>query len=285
MNPEEREFSLPGIKLAAREWGVPRQLPIVALHGWLDNAGSFDLLAPLLHGCHVLALDSAGHGCSGHRSADATYNIWQEVGDVVEVADQMGWSRFSMIGHSRGGAIATLVAGSFPDRVARLVLLEGGVPIVAAAQDAPENLASALTERQALRDRTGRVYASREAALRGRAEGFSSVAHSTAEVLARRSLRRVEGGFRWDLDQRLKARSEFRLTEEHVEAFIARIRSPVLAFVAERSPFANLPRFDRLLSVFRDIERVTLPGGHHFHLEGAETEIARRTRAFLGLTR
>ena len=195
----------------------------------------------------------------------------------------MGWSRFSVIGHSRGGAIATLVAGAFPARVARLVLLEGGVPIVGEAQDAPENLASALTERHALRNRTGRVYTSREAALRGRAEGFSSVAHSTAEVLARRSLRRVEGGFRWDSDRKLKARSEFRLTEEQVDAFIARIRSPVLAFLAERSPFANLPRFDRLLSVFRDIERVTLPGGHHFHLEGAETEIARRTRAFLGL--
>ena len=53
--------------------------------------------------------------------------------------------------------------------------------------------------------------------------------------------------------------------------------------MAERSPFADRPIFKRLLSLFRDIERVTLPGGHHLHLEGAETEIAARTRAFLGL--
>ena len=103
--PKEREFSLPGITLAAREWGTPGQVPVIAVHGWLDNAGSFDLLAPLLDGCHVLALDSAGHGHSSHRSPDASYNIWQEVGDLIDIADQMGWPRFSAIGHSRGAVL------------------------------------------------------------------------------------------------------------------------------------------------------------------------------------
>ena len=281
--PKEREFSLPGIRLAAREWGAPGSLPVFAIHGWLDNAGSFDLLAPLLGDCHLIALDCAGHGQSGHRSADASYNVWQDVGDVVEIADQMGWSRFSVVGHSRGAAIGTLCAGAFPDRVERLVLIEGGVPIVSTVADAPEDLARALTERKELSGRKGRVYETRDAALRGRASGFSPVSRSAADILARRSLQRVDGGYRWHMDRRLRARSEIRLTEAHIEAFISRVECPVLCLMAQRSPFADRPIFKRLLSLFKEIERVTLPGGHHLHLEGAETEIAARTRAFLGL--
>ena len=280
----EREFSLPGLALAAREWGEPGGLPVVAIHGWLDNAGSFDLLAPLLGGCHLLAIDCAGHGRSGHRSADASYNLFADVGDVLEVASELGWSRFNVIGHSRGAAIGMLLAGSFPDSVERLVLIEGGVPIVSTAGEAPDDLAVALTERKSLSTRSGRVYPSREDALRARASGFSPVSRSAAEILARRSLERVDGGFRWHLDQRLKGRSQLRLTVEHVEAFISRVRCPVLEIMAERSPFADRQTFQRLLSEFKQMERVTLAGDHHFHLEGAETEIARRTLAFLGLT-
>ena len=279
----EREFSLPGFVLAAREWGEPGRLPVLAIHGWLDNAGSFDLLAPLLGGCRLVAIDCAGHGRSGHRSQDASYNMLADVGDVLEVAGQLGWSRFSVIGHSRGAAIGVLLAGSFPDSVERLVLLEGGVPIVSTARDAPDDLAVALTERERLRARSGRVYASREDALQARVSGFSPVTRSAAAILARRSLKRVDGGFRWHLDQRLKGRSELRLTVEHVEAFISRVRCPVLGIMAERSPFADRETFQRLLGEFNQMERVTLPGGHHFHLEGAETEIAFRTRAFLRL--
>ena len=49
--------------------------PILALHGWLDNALSFASLAPLLTDYHMIALDLSGQGLSDHRSPDATYHI------------------------------------------------------------------------------------------------------------------------------------------------------------------------------------------------------------------
>ena len=281
--PKEREFELPGLNLAAQEWGEAGQLPVIAAHGWLDNAGSFDLLAPLLSGCHLLAFDAAGHGHSSSRSPDSAYNIWQEVGDLVEIADFMSWERFSVIGHSRGAAVATLVAGTFPDRVERIVLIEGGAPLLGEADQAPENLAKALLDRRQSSRRSGRVFVDRALALAERANGFSKVELRTAEILARRSLRQVEGGFQWHADQRLKADSEFKLTADHMRAFVARITAPALMFIAEKSPFHGLPAHEEMRTLFADFEQILLPGAHHFHLEGAETEIAARTREFLGL--
>jgi pimeloyl-ACP methyl ester carboxylesterase len=267
--------------LAAREWDVGGAIPVLALHGWLDNAGSFDLLAPQLTGCRIVALDAAGHGLSGHRSPDSGYNIWQDVRDVFAVADQLGWPRFNLLGHSRGAAIATLAAGTFPDRVDRLVLIEGGIPVLGRPADAPTSLARSIVESESRTGGGGRIFATREVAIAERCRGFTTINAQAAEILARRSLRAVEGGFQWQVDQRLKAESELRLTAEHTAAFIEAVAAPVLAFLASKSPFAARQDFNALLQRFRSIEIRRLEGGHHLHLEGAERTIAAQLVKFL----
>lgn len=281
--PLERRFEIAGLTLAGVEWGRADDLPVLAVHGWLDNAGSFDRLAPLLPGCRILALDAAGHGHSGFRSPDSGYNLWQDVGDVIEVADQLGWSRFRFIGHSRGAAIGTLLAGTFPDRIEQLVLIEGGLPLIDVPEEAPARLAKALIRKRELLGRTGRLFPSRDRAIAERADGFSKVEHATAEILAERSLREVDGGFRWHFDQRLKAPSELRFTIEHVRAFVSRVSAPVLLFRATESPFDAMPEYETIASSFRSVKLVRLAGGHHLHLEGAEVEIASHIRQFFGL--
>lgn len=271
----ELRFELPGVTLAARQWGAPGARPVIALHGWLDNAASFDRLAPLMTDCHVVALDSAGHGWSTARPPGGAYNLWQDVGEVLDVARELGWQRFHLVGHSRGAAIATLLAGSFPDAVDRLVLIEGGIPILGLPENAPAELARSIIETRQSASRSGRVFATRAEALRQRADGFSKITLEAAELLARRSLREVDGGgFRWHVDPRLKAASEVKLTAEHVEAFIAAVTAPVLAVLAEDSFFSERPVHETLLGRFADVKQVRLPGGHHLHMEGAEAAIA-----------
>src|SRR5688500_18494360 len=71
---EELVIALPHATLAARRWGDASSPPLLALHGWLDNAGSFDALAPLLAArWQVIALDFAGHGRSSHLAAGSWY--------------------------------------------------------------------------------------------------------------------------------------------------------------------------------------------------------------------
>ena len=281
--PQERRFRLPGLTLASQVWGTPGGRPVLASHGWLDNAGSFDLLAPALGGCNLVALDLAGHGFSDNRSPDSAYNIWQDVGDLADVADELGWQRFTLLGHSRGAAISMLFAATFPERVDRLILLEGGLPITAEADEAPAGLAQALRETRALRGKSGRVFTDRATAIAERAAGFSKVTPAAAEILARRSLREVPGGFQWHADQRLKAQSELRLTPDQVRAFARAVTAPVLLVFAEKSPFADRPLFREMPKWFANIEVERVPGGHHFHLEGSEGAIAARIRRFLDL--
>jgi pimeloyl-ACP methyl ester carboxylesterase len=277
----ERRFALPGLTLASEIWGNEGERPILASHGWLDNAGSFALLAPLLPGCEIVALDLAGHGLSDSRSPDSSYNLWQDVGDLLDVADALAWPRCTLLGHSRGAAISMLFAATFPERVDRLILLEGGLPLAAEADDAPLGLAQALRDVRELRGKAGRVFASRDTAIAERAAGFSKVTPQAAEVLARRSLREVPGGFRWHADQRLKAQSELRLTPDHVRAFARRVTAPVLLLFAAESPFADRPLYREMPRLFANIEVQRVPGGHHCHLEGGQTVIAEHVRAFL----
>jgi pimeloyl-ACP methyl ester carboxylesterase len=285
--PLERRFPLPGLTLAAREWGGADDIPVLAVHGWLDNAGSFDLLAPRLRGCRIVALDAAGHGASDFRSLDSSYNLWQDVGDAVAVADLLSWDRFRFIGHSRGAAIGTLLAGTFPERVEQLVLIEGGLPLIDPAERAPLRLAEALRAKRELASRKGRVFPDRRRAIAERAAGFSRVTIEASEILARRSLRETDGGYTWRADQRLKGPSDVRYTAEQVRAFVARVTAPVLMFRATQSPFIGTPEYIELLPSFAALETVQLEGGHHLHMEGAEAEIAERILEFFrpgGLT-
>ena len=80
---QHRTFESNGVQLAAKEWGTPEGKPVIALHGWLDNANSFDKMLPFLEGMHVIAVDMAGHSQSGFRSADSGYDIWHDVSSLM----------------------------------------------------------------------------------------------------------------------------------------------------------------------------------------------------------
>lgn len=280
LTPAELRFDLPTTTLAALEWGEPGALPVLAWHGWLDNAGSFAPLASSLSGIQLVAVDAAGHGLSGHRAADSSYNIWQDLSDILELADQLGWERFGLIGHSRGATVTSLFAGTFPDRVSHLALIEGGVPILGEPDDAPENLGRVLQRTRELRNREGRIYASRERAVATRMDGFTPVTEEAAEILARRSLREVRGGWQWHADQRLKAGSEFKLTRQQAVAFLKRIAAPTICYLAEESPFADLGIYRELLPLIANIEQHRLPGRHHLHMEDAAATIGRSLSQF-----
>ncbi len=277
MQPIEHCFEYQELRIAACEWGDPAGAPVLALHGWLDNCGSFAPLGRLLRGVRLIALDLPGHGHSSHRRADGTYNIWQDVGVVHAVAEQLGWQHFALLGHSRGAAIATLTAGTFPERVRRLGLLDSFVPLTTDDEDAPDQLRGAILERSGRSVRAPKIYPDREALLATRLRGPTPLSALSAEDIVARGAERVADGWRWRSDEKLKLASELRLTPELVRAFVARIRCPILLLLADRT---RLERFQGMAAHARQLDLVEVPGSHHFHMEEPAAEVAERLGAF-----
>ncbi|MDH1443814.1 alpha/beta hydrolase [Pseudomonas sp. GD03721] len=263
---EEVRLSLPHIELAAHLYGPEEGLPVLALHGWLDNAASFARLAPKLEGLRIVALDFAGHGHSEHRAAGAGYALWDYAYDVLQVAEQFGWQRFSILGHSMGAITAVLLAGAMPERIARLALIDGLVPYTGEAEQAPEKLGEALRARQKLTDKRKPVYAEVARAVEARMKGVGAVSREAAELLAQRGLMPVPGGYTWRTDSRLTLPSPLRLSWAHAQAFVHALQCPVSLVLAEQGMMSAQPAVQALLQhVPFEVHR--LPGGHHLHLD------------------
>lgn len=259
---EEVRLSLPHIELAAHLFGPEDGQPVIALHGWLDNANSFARLAPCLQGLRIVALDLAGHGHSNHRPAGAGYALADYVHDVLQVAEQLGWQRFSLLGHSLGAIISVFLAGAVPERVARLALIDGLIPPVGEADNAPEQLGKSLQAQLRLLKKRKPVYPDQEQAIRTRMQGAVAVTHEAAELLAQRGLMPVPGGYTWRSDSRLTLPSAMRISRQQAMAFVDAVRCPTHLVVASQGLLASN---QTLLSAL-PFEVTGLSGGHHLHL-------------------
>ncbi|MDZ4335703.1 MAG: alpha/beta hydrolase [Pseudomonas sp.] len=283
LNFEEVRLRLPHIELAAHLYGPEDGVPVIALHGWLDNAASFSRLAPLLPGLRIVALDFAGHGHSDHRPPGSSYAIWDYAHDVLQVAEQFGWQRFSLLGHSMGAIVSVLLAAAMPERIERLALIDGLIPYTGEPDTAPQKLGEALKAQLALAGKSKPVYAEFDRAVEARMRGVGAVSREAAELLAQRGLMPVPGAYTWRTDSRLTLPSPLRLTHAHALAFVRNLQCPAKLVMAQQGMLLAQPSITQLVEGLA-IEVAQLPGGHHLHLDddaGAGL-VADCFKAFLG---
>lgn len=271
MSPEIISLDLPGLELSARVWGPRDGLPVLALHGWLDNACSFDALAPLLGSLRIVAVDLPGHGRSGHYGPGRLYAFVDLVSDVLWAAEALGWQRFAILGHSLGAAIGSILAGTIPERITHLVLLDGIGPASGPAAGAPERLRRAWQEQQR-RARAGSAASvvRRRQQLVELAQAARDMTPQAAEILLGGGIDEREGGFAWSSDPALRLASRLRMTEEQVLAFLGCIRSPTL-FVRARQGFPMDASVVARLAAVANLQTCEVEGRHHVHLEAPGT--------------
>jgi pimeloyl-ACP methyl ester carboxylesterase len=279
--PKPLQWQVNQLQLAGLSWGEPGEKPLLALHGWLDNAASFTFLAPLLTGYHVVALDLTGHGQSDRRSADASYQIWDDLPEILGVVDALGWDAFDLVGHSRGAIISTLLASAFPERIHRLVLLDAVVPAAIAESEFPAQMRRALEDKARLLSRANRVFSSAEDAIASRRErGLSAAA---ARVLVERNLCECPQGLTWTTDARLHGASAVKLSDAHLQAVLGALDMPTLLLLAHNAAHARTLA-DYAERYITHLTLDTIEGGHHFHMEDKATEVAQRMQQFLSST-
>ena len=281
MVPEELHIEVAGLGIAARRWHPGAARRVLALHGWLDNAASFDQLAACWPDTDVLAVDLPGHGLSDHKPPQASYNLWDDLLDLLRLCDQLGWQQFHVLGHSRGAMMALLLATAAPQRVGSAVYLDGLVPEPVPADDVALQLGRFLRDHLGSGRQPRRGYTSIAEAVAARCRA-AGLAPEIAEPLLVRNLERRGDRYPWRTDPRLTGPSAFKLSAEHNRGLLKALRVPSLLLLAKQglaaSPMAVGMRSLAELSPALLVEQ--LPGSHHFHLEPVAATMAARIHDF-----
>lgn len=268
--PEALELDIGDLKVTALAWGPPDGRPLLASHGWLDNANTMSRLAPLL--CDALALrivslDLPGHGLSQHKPGP--YHFIDTVADVIHAADALGWGRFSLLGHSMGAGVSTLVAGTIPERIERCVLLEGLGPMADDPAQAARRLGRSLRLQATKRHKAKRVFDQPSTAA-ARLLEVAKMDPESARILLERGLVQTEEGWTWRADPSLRLDSRMRSTEEQVHAFLRAISCPVLLVSASEGWPHDAKMMRAREGAVAKLERVLIQGRHHVHLDDPE---------------
>ena len=263
----EQRIALPHLALHAQVWGDATLPPLLALHGWLDNAGSFARLAPRLATRYrVIALDLPGHGHSDHLAAGASYHYLDYVQAVLAAADALRLDRYSLLGHSLGAGIAALVTAASPERIERLLLIEGLGPLGDDGSHTLQRFREALAPRGD-NGKPLRIFRDVAQAIAARSMA-SGLPAGQARPIVERGLVEAGGGWRWRSDPRLTRPSAMRLAEAQVHALLRGIAAPTALLLAQpaTSYLPSAPMQARAECV-ANIAVSHLDGGHHLQLE------------------
>ncbi|MBZ9612072.1 alpha/beta fold hydrolase [Rheinheimera maricola] len=257
--------------------------PVLCLHGWLDNAASFMPLAAQLPHLSLLAVEFPGHGHSSHRSSDAHYYFFDWVQDIVALCRQQQWQQLTIIGHSMGAMVATALAASFPELVAKLVLIDSLGFVTDDAGNAAKQLRDGITSRLKAPSRKP-YYASLAdaAAARQKQSDFSlTEAMLLAErgtITAAPGVSTTKQGVSWRADMRLRHNSVYRLTPEQAKTLTSAVQCKVLGLIANDSSFSS--KAERFAVHYRQLQLAEVSGGHHCHMTQAAV-VAQHIQRFL----
>ncbi|XP_049957161.1 probable serine hydrolase [Schistocerca serialis cubense] len=122
--PEEIKIPVPWGHIAGKWWGRTDIQPVIALHGYEDNAGTFDPLVPHLNVDGLLAIDFPGHGHSSHFPVGKFYQFVDAVLTLRLITRHFKWNKVSLIGHSFGSATSLAYAATYPEEVDKYVSIE-----------------------------------------------------------------------------------------------------------------------------------------------------------------
>ena len=288
MKPSQSEFvEIRGLRYHCRCWGDERAPKLFMLHGWMDVSASFQFLVDALRGdwC-VIAPDWRGFGLSEWAKHDS-YWFPDYFVDLDRLLDhfQPG-APATLVGHSMGGNVAAMYAGIRPERVARLINLEGLGLTGTRAEKAPERYARWLAE---LGEKPGfRDYENFEALAERLRSNNSRLSGERASFLARHWGRaKPDGRVELASDPVHKLVNPVLYHLEEAEACWRKVAAPVLWVVGAES---NAPEMLKLSSAdlaarkacFRRLtERVIPEAGHMLHHDQPE-RLAAVIEEFLG---
>lgn len=277
MPAREKTVDVFGLPIRYLEWGTPTGEPLVLVHGFLDQARSWEpLVAFLQQKMHpevwLVAPDCRGHGSSGWVGAGGYYHFPDYVLDLDCVVRALSVNRFKLVGHSMGGTIAFLYAGTFPKRVVRLVLIEGLGPVGMDFSDAPTRMEKWLGEVHERGRKHFHEYASVEAGARQLQKTNARLSDGLALELAREGMKKnSRSKWVWKFDPLHRTTAPQPFYAFQAIEFLRRIDCPVLIVEGKESHQTRRPDKQARLDALRDKRLVQVDhAGHMVHQDNPE---------------
>jgi pimeloyl-ACP methyl ester carboxylesterase len=284
--PRHSFIDAQGLQIHCLEWGHSDGEPLILVHGYLDLADSWRAFVAALEtgqpDLRVIAPDCRGHGDSGWIGAGGYYHFPDYVFDLDCVVRAHSLDSFTLIGHSMGGTISLLYAGTFPERVKKLVLIEGIGPIGMTFSDAPLKMEKWITELHERGRPHFREYTSLAAGASQLRQTNPRLSENTALEIARAAMKQNDRGkWIWKFDplHRTTAPQPF-YTAQALE-FLRRIQCPVLLIDGEQSRQTRRTDKQERYEAIANHQRVTINGAGHMVHQDNPDQLADVVRDFI----
>ena len=276
------------LRLHYVDWGNPTAPPLILLHGGRDHCRNWDWVAKELRSdYHIIAPDLRGHGDS-QWSPDGNYSMAAYVYDLAQLIHQQQLAPVTIVAHSLGGNIALRYAGIYPEKVAKLVAIEGLGPspkieAEQAGKSIEQRMQAWIDDQRVLSGRQPRRYQSVEEALTRMQEENRHLTPEQARHLTLHGISQNEdGSYSWKFDNYVRSISPVDMTANERHRLWARITCPTLLIYGAES-WASNPAEDGRLAHFSSARVALFEGaGHWVHHDVLDAFLG-EVRAFLAL--
>lgn len=286
LGPRSNRFISQRLQLHYVDWGNQDAPLLILQHGARDHCRSWDWAAEeLCQDWHVVCPDLRGHGDS-QWSPEGYYGMDAFVYDFTQLVHTLGRDQVTILAHSLGGNISTRFAGLYPEKVAKLINIEGlgAPPSKRLEQDdrgACPNLRDWVAQKRASSARKVRRYPSvREAYQRMKEENSFLSDDQALHLTIHGASRNEDGSWSWKFDNYLNVWPAFDLPMSQLKEIWQAVTCPVL-FLWGKDSFASSPAQDERLAYFRNARLIEYDdAGHWVHHDQFERFI-HDTKSFL----
>ena len=280
-------FSSQRLTLSYAEWGDPSAPPLVLVHGGRDQKRSWDRVAARLAKTYrVIAFDLRGHGESDWVS-DGDYGVMDHVFDLTSLVDTLELERFTLLGHSLGGNITLRFTGLFPDRIEKLIAIEGLGPspkmlVERQSQPLTERLGNWIEQRRSLSARAPRVMKDLAEAEGRMKAAFSHLPDDLIHHLTETGIKtNSDGTVSWAYDPAGMGRSPADITHDDFVELWTKITCPTW-LVYGASSWASNPAEDGRARHFQNATVTLIEEAGHWLLHDQFDDFMGQLDRFLG---
>jgi len=254
-----------GIKIQLAVWGEKGK-HILCVHGITANSRFWDCLASALMPHHrVMAMDLRGRGLSDKPSTG--YSIYRHCKDILALMSDQNLQRPVLMGHSLGAFISLVFAAQYPQKVERLILVDGGGKL------SETQMAKVFAGIKPSLDRLGQIFPSLEAYLSQMKQApYLQPWNSYMETYFRYEIEEVEGGVRSRVHPKHIEEEALNLGKVDSREFYVKVTCPTLILRATKGMLAEddllLPEdvVERMVRQIPNAKRVDVEGTNHYSI-------------------